>query len=136
MSLRRLDEATFVAPRQIFPADVPALAAQGIRLVVNNRPDGEEPGQPSSADIEAAASAAGLGYRHIPVAGAFPADRITAMAEALDRGPVLAFCRSGTRSTWLWALARSSRGADGRTLIHQAAQAGYDLSPLTRHLTR
>ena len=136
MGMRRLDETAFVAPGRIAPADMPGLAAAGIRLVVNNRPDGEEPGQPSSAEIEAAARAAGLDYRHIPVAGGFPADRVAAMADALDEGPVLAFCRSGTRSTWLWALARSSRGADGQTLIRQAAQAGYDLSSLARHLTR
>ena len=134
--MRRLDETTLVAPRQIIPGDLPDLVAQGIRLVVNNRPDGEEPGQPASAEIEAAAHAAGLDYLHVPVAGGFPPSAVEAMAEALDHGPVLAFCRSGTRSTFLWALARASRGADAETLIRRAAEAGYDLRPLLPHLTR
>ncbi|MEA3053700.1 MAG: hypothetical protein QOG72_2603 [Sphingomonadales bacterium] len=134
--MRRLDDTTLVAPSQIFPADIPALAAQRIRLIVNNRPDGEELGQPSSAEIEAAARAAGLDYRHIPIAGGFPAAQVEAMAEALGQGPVLAFCRSGTRSTYLWALARSSRGGDAETLLRRAAEAGYDLGPLLPYLSR
>jgi uncharacterized protein (TIGR01244 family) len=130
MSLRRLDETSFVADRQIVAADMPAVVAQGVRLLVNNRPDGEEPGQPSSAEIEAAARAAGLDYRHIPIAGGFPADRVAAMADALDHGPVLAFCRSGTRSTFLWALARAGRGAPAGESVAAAAAAGYDLYPI------
>ena len=134
--MRRLDETTWVAPRQIFPADVPALAAQGIHVLVNNRPDGEEPGQPRSVEIAAAAAAAGLEYRHIPIAGGFPAERIEAMAQAMDQGIVLAFCRTGTRSTGLWALARFARGAEADRLVRQAAEAGYDLRPLARLFTR
>jgi uncharacterized protein (TIGR01244 family) len=134
--LRRLDDTTFVAPRQVTVADIPAAEAAGIRLIVNNRPDCEEPGQPSSAELEAAAGAAGLGYRHIPISGGFPAERVDAMAEALEQGPVLLFCRSGTRSTFLWALARASRGTVAATLIRAAAEAGYDLSPLAPYLTR
>src|SRR4051812_103648 len=87
---------------QIAPEDVAALAASGVRTIINNRPDGEEPGQPTSAEIEAAATAAGLSYRHIPVVGGFSEAQVEAMADALDAGPVLAFCRSGTRSTYLW----------------------------------
>jgi uncharacterized protein (TIGR01244 family) len=134
--MRRLDPTTFVAPSQIGSADIPAIAAAGIRLIVNNRPDGEDPGQPTSGEIEAAARAAGLGYCHIPVAGGFPADRIEAMAQALEHGPLLAFCRSGTRSTWLWALARRTRGADAEILIEQAAEAGFDLRALRSWLIR
>jgi uncharacterized protein (TIGR01244 family) len=136
VGVRRLDETTFVAPGQISCTDIPALAAAGVRLIVNNRPDGEEFGQPSSAELEAAACAAGLDYRHIPVAGGFPAAQVEAMAEALEQGPALAFCRSGNRSAYLWALAKASRGADAATLIAQAADAGYDLTPLAPHLTR
>jgi uncharacterized protein (TIGR01244 family) len=134
--MRRLDESTFVAVRQVTVGDVDEAAAAGIRLIVNNRPDAEEPDQPSSAEIEAAARAAGLDYRHLPIAGGFPPDRVEAMAEALEQGPVLLFCRSGTRSTWLWALARASRGADGESLVGRAAEAGYDLRPLLAHLIR
>jgi uncharacterized protein (TIGR01244 family) len=132
----RLDATTLVARRQLLPADIPALATAGIRLIVNNRPDGEEPGQPTSAGIEAAARAAGLGYRHIPVAGGFPPAAVEAAAEALDAGPLLLFCRTGSRSTYLWALARASRGADVPGLVRHAAEAGYDLRPLLPFLTR
>lgn len=104
-------------------------------MIVNNRPDGEEPGQPPGAEIEAAARAAGLAYRHIPVhPGGLSRDLVQAMTEAIDEadGTVLAFCRSGTRSTYLWALARSQQGAPGDELIEKAGAAGYDLSPLAR----
>lgn len=132
--MRQLDAATFVAQRQIVPGDIPALPAHGIRLIVNNRPDCEEPGQPSSAEIEAAARAAGLGYRHLPIAGGLSAEAVAAMAAALAQGPVLAFCRSGTRSTFLWALARAEWGDDPAELQRKAAAAGYDLNPIRRFL--
>lgn len=128
--MRKLDETAFVSVRQLAVDDIDEAAASGIRLIVNNRPDGEEPGQPSSAEIEAAARAAGLDYRHIPVAGGFPPEQVEAMAQALDQGPVLAFCRSGTRSTFLWALARAARGAPAEESVAAAAAAGYDLRPL------
>lgn len=128
--MRGLDETTFVSVRQLGVDDIHEAAASGIRLIVNNRPDGEEPDQPSSAEIEAAARAAGLDYRHIPVAGGFQPEQVEAMAEALEQGPVLAFCRSGTRSTFLWALARSARGAAAEGSVAAAAAAGYDLRPI------
>lgn len=129
--MRALDERTFVAG-QIAAADVAGIAAAGVTLVVNNRPDGEEPGQPSGAEIEAAARAAGLDYRFIPVAGGFPSESVEALAQALGdaEGKALLFCRSGSRSTFLWALARSSRGTGGDELLARAAAAGYDLAPL------
>src|SRR3954468_22358950 len=128
--MKQLEPGVFVAG-QIMPADVAAL---DVRIVINNRPDGEEPGQPASADIEAAARTAGLDYRHIPIAGAISADQVEAMAEALEAGLALLFCRSGTRSTYLWALARASRGAEPETLIARAAEAGYDLRPIAAWL--
>ena len=131
--MRPLDEGTWVAG-QIEPAQMAEIAALGVRTIVNNRPDGEEPLQPASAEIAAAAGRAGLGYVHIPVEGSFSEAQVNRMAHALDEGPVLAFCRSGTRSTYLWALARASRGTDPETLIRQAAEAGYDLSPLAPSL--
>jgi len=132
--MRRLDQTTFVAVRQVTAGDLDEAAAAGIRTIVNNRPDGEEPGQPSSAEIEAAARAAGLGYRHIPVAGGFPPGQVEVMAEALAQGPVLAFCRSGLRSTYLWALARAARGAPAEESVAAAAAAGYDLGPIRDRL--
>ncbi len=128
--MRKLDPAIFVSVRQLIVDDIDEAAAQGIRMIVNNRPDGEEPGQPPSAEIEAAARAAGLDYRHIPIAGGFPPERVEAMARALEQGPILAFCRSGTRSTFLWALARAASGAAAEDSIAAAAAAGYDLGPI------
>lgn len=118
---------------QIEPEDVAAAKAQGFAMIVNNRPDDEQSGQPAGAAIEAAARDAGLGYVAIPVDhSGFSEWQVAAMADALQKadGPVLAFCRSGTRSTYLWALARHSLGDDGETLIAKAAGAGYDLSSI------
>ncbi|MDB5689449.1 MAG: hypothetical protein JWL91_1325 [Sphingomonas bacterium] len=129
---RKLDETISVAG-QITPDDVAAAAAGGFAFVINNRPDGEQPGQPMAAEIAAAAAAAGLGYRAIPITHAgFSEDQVTAMREALEAadGPVLAFCRSGTRSTFIWALARSRMGDAPDMLAAKAEAAGYDLSPL------
>ena len=129
----RLDPATFVSG-QITPAEVAEAAAAGVKTIINNRPDGEEPGQPTSADIAAAAKAAGLAYHHIPVSRGFSHTEVEAMAEALENGPVLAFCRSGTRSTYLWALARTRGGEDPATLIERGRAVGYDLRSLTSYL--
>lgn len=129
---RKLDETISVAG-QITPADIAEAAAQGFTFVINNRPDDEQPGQPSAAEIEAAAKAAGLGYRAIPITHAgFSNNQVTAMQEALEAapGPVLAFCRSGTRSTLVWALARARMGDDAETLQAKAHAAGYDLTPI------
>lgn len=128
--MRRLDQDVFVFARQLDVEDIDRAAAAGIRRIVNNRPDGEEPGQPSSAEIEAAARAAGLDYRHIPIAGGFAPAQVEAMAGALEEGPVLAFCRTGTRSTYLWALARAAGGASAEENVAAAAAAGYDLGPI------
>jgi uncharacterized protein (TIGR01244 family) len=126
----RLDAKTLVAG-QIRPGELPGLKEAGVAGIVNNRPDGEEPGQPTSQELEAAAKAAGLRYRYIPVAGGFSQAQVEAMAEALgEEGELLAFCRSGTRSTFLWALARSGQGVPAEELAEAAAAAGYDLRPI------
>ena len=122
---------------QIHPEELPSLAGIGVTMIVNNRPDGEEPGQPAGAEIEAAAREAGIYYRHIPVGkDGLSSDLVEAMAGAMaeTEGTILAFCRSGTRSTYLWALAASRLGADGDVLVEKAAAAGYDLAPLARFL--
>jgi uncharacterized protein (TIGR01244 family) len=131
---RALSETVLVATGLFRPGDVAAACAAGVAVIVNNRPDGEEPGQPAGAEIERAARDAGLSYRHIPVAGAIGPDQIAAMAAAMDEGRLLAFCRSGTRSAWLWAMAARSRGVDGDEIAAAAAAAGYDLSPIRRFL--
>lgn len=134
---RTLDD-TISVYGQITPDDVAEAKAQGFTTIINNRPDREQDGQPSGAAIEAAATAAGLTYEAIPVDhSGFSEAQVVAMASALESadGPVLAFCRSGTRSTFLWALASASLGKDGDELIAKAANAGYDLSPIKHALT-
>lgn len=129
---RKLSDSVLASP-QIDLADIAAAAAQGVKLIINNRPEGESDDQTPGAEIEAAARAAGLGYVAIPVTHAgFSQAQVTAMAEALENagGPVLAYCRSGTRSTLLWSLAEASRGVDPDSLASQAAEAGYDITPV------
>lgn len=128
----------FAALPQVHPGDLPALAAAGVRLLINNRPDGEAPDQPPGEAIAAAAQAAGLAYAAIPVAG-MSEEAVAAMAATLANtpGPVVAFCRSGQRSAALWACARATAGEDPATLIAAARAAGFDLvglSPLLRAL--
>lgn len=129
---RRLSDTMFASP-QITPADVAAAQALGVTLIVNNRPDGESADQPAGAEIEAAARAAGIAYLAIPVTSAgFSQPQVEAMRESLaaSDGPVLGFCRSGTRSTLLWSLAQASMGADPDEIVAAAAEAGYDVSPV------
>lgn len=133
---RKLDDQISVAG-QVDPGDIATAAAEGFAFVINNRPDDEQAGQPSGSAIAAAAAAAGLGYAAIPITHAgFSADQVTAMRAALESasGPVLAFCRSGTRSTLIWALARSQMGDDADALAAKAEAAGYDLAPIRAHL--
>ena len=126
-----LSETVFVSG-QIQPADVAEFADCGVTIIVNNRPDGEEADQPAGAEIEAAAKAAGIDYVHIPVAETFAADKVAAMGDALANagGNVVIFCKSGTRSAYLWALARARQGADVDEMIFNARRAGYNLRPL------
>jgi uncharacterized protein (TIGR01244 family) len=137
MSSRRvpLDERTIVGG-QVLPEDMPGLAADGVTLVVNNRVDGEEPGQPASDDVRAAAEAAGIAYSHIPVAGGFSQEQVAALADRLGEteGKVMLFCKTGMRSVYLWALAEAGRGGDAESLIAKAGAAGYDLSSLRPYL--
>lgn len=133
---RTLTERFFVSP-QIAPEDLKDAAAMGVTLVINNRPDGEEPGQPSGGVIEKAAQALGLAYVAIPITGgAVSAADLDAFDAALaqSHGAALAFCRSGTRSTVLRALARARSGAEIGAIIEEAAEAGYDLSGLAPRL--
>ncbi|NYD88491.1 TIGR01244 family sulfur transferase [Sphingomonas melonis] len=128
--IRSINDRISVAP-QIAPEDIAAIKAAGFVAIVNNRPDDEEGGQPSGDTIRAAAEAAGLAYSAIPVTHAgFSHPQIDAMAAALTAadGPVLAYCRSGTRSCNLWALAAAKAGRDPELLVAQARGAGYDLA--------
>ena len=117
---------------QIGPDEARAAVAQGFVLVINNRPEGEVPGQPAGAEVEAAARAAGADYLHLPVVGRPTLEQAQAQAKAVAgaKGPVLAFCRSGNRSIMAWAMGEAAAGRDRAELLRLTAAAGYDLSPV------
>lgn len=112
LPLRPLTETLCVTP-QLAPEAMAEVARAGFRSVINNRPDFEGgPDQPTSAALEAAAQAAGLAYRHLPVAPGYQSpEEAAAFAQLLQAlpAPVLAFCRTGTRSTKLFALSQAPK---------------------------
>lgn len=130
---RKLTDKVYASP-QIGTDEVTEAARTGFVLIINNRPEDESPDQTPGNAIAEAARAAGMGYVAIPVTHAgFSEPQVSAMAEALASagdGKVLAYCRSGTRSTLLWSLAQASIGADPDGLTATAAGAGYDLGPV------
>jgi len=133
MDLKRLTPTLAVTP-QIAPADLPALAAAGYTTVICNRPDDEQLGQPDHDTMAAAARAAGLRYVYQPVvSGQIQPHQVQAFADALSQagGPVIAYCRTGTRCATLWALSQATRQPWDALLATTAAQ-GFDLSRLPR----
>lgn len=130
--LKSLTTTISVGP-QIYPTDLPALSGAGFTSIINNRPDGEEPDQPSSATLEATAQAVGLSYLHAPVRGVLDDQAVTAVADRLKMagsGRTLMFCRSGMRSAAIWAMAQRLEGTDPDDLRRAAAAAGHDLGRL------
>jgi len=130
MKITRVTDTFSVSP-QIRPDDVPTLAAEGYTTVINNRPDGEAPDQPASAEIAAACAAAGLNYVDLPFAHTnFRPELVDGMRSTIrsDHGKVFAFCRSGTRSYTLWALATVKSEADLAAKIERAAEQGFDIN--------
>lgn len=127
--IRKLAEGVYVGG-QIQAEDIEAAAALGIVRIVNNRPDGEDPGQPESSAVEKAVRAAGMEYISIPITGMPNPDQVHAVERALaESKSTLLYCRSGMRSTAAWALAMSSAGTLAADDIREAAAAaGYDLS--------
>src|SRR5688500_18414871 len=113
---RRVTDDFSTAP-QISVADVAESARQGFKTIIHNRPDGEDPAQPSAAEIEAAAKTAGLAYHHIPVRGGPTPEQVAQTQAVLQESeePVLAFCRSGTRSIVTWSLSQATSGATSRS---------------------
>ena len=128
----RLTENMMVS-QQLTLDDMAAAAAIGVGFIVNNRPDGEEPSAPQGDEIAAAAAAAGMNYVAIPIGhSGFSEPQVNAMIDAMEQaeGPILAYCRSGTRSTLLWALAAAKQGVEPQSIAQTAARAGYDISPI------
>lgn len=129
---RQLSEQVWASP-QIGIDDVAAAKSAGVAMIVNNRPDGEDPDAPQGDEIEAAAQSAGLSYVAIPIGhSGFSQPQIDQMIAAMAQaeGKVLAYCRSGTRSTLLWALAQAKSGESPDAIAAAAMDAGYDVSPI------
>lgn len=136
MELKRINDYVSVAG-QVGPEDVAQIKAAGFVTIVNNRPDGEVSDQPANAEVEAAAKAAGLAYYFIPMGReGVSSEMVENTRTALEgsEGPVLCFCRTGTRSTTLWALSQAGK-VDAGEIISAASNAGYDMSHLVEHLS-
>jgi sulfide:quinone oxidoreductase len=135
-----------IAPRALAPQlavagqvrveDMAGIATR-YAMLINNRPDGEEPGQPLSAELEAAARKLGLAYWYIPVSGEIADSDVAAFAKALSGGrrPALAFCRTGNRSATLWALSQAGKRS-AEQILEATAGAGYDLRSLEPRLVQ
>ena len=132
---KQLTDDVAVSP-QISPAQVAEAASLGYTTIVCNRPDGESPDQPPAAEIEAAAQDAGVSFLHVPFSGANMTDAdVDKMAAAMAApGKLLAYCRSGTRSAGLWAMAATRDGMSADDALEAARAAGYDLSGLRPRL--
>ena len=134
--IRELDERTLVSG-QVTPEEVANLPAQGVTMLVNNRPDGEDSEQPRASEIEAAAREAGIAYRFVPVQRGIGPAEVDAMREAMaaaGEGKLYAFCRSGTRSALTWALAKRADGAAAEDVMSRVSAAGFDPAPIAHLL--
>lgn len=134
--IRQLDERTLVSG-QIAPNEVAGLVDQGITLLVNNRPDAEEEGQPFASEIEAAAARAGIAYRFVPIFRGIGPAEVEEMQEAIraaQGGKLLAFCRSGTRSALACALAHRGEGVPAEEVANRLIAAGFDPGPIAHLL--
>ncbi|MEO7564780.1 MAG: TIGR01244 family sulfur transferase [Sphingomicrobium sp.] len=133
---RRFDDQVMVGG-QVSVDDVAGLPGQGVAMLINNRPDGEEPGQPAAADIEAAAERVGIAYRYVPIIRGIGPGDVESMQVAIDEagsGKVLAFCRSGNRSALVCALARRQQGLEREAVEQQLVDAGVDPMPIAHLL--
>lgn len=137
MDIRPIDDRIAVAP-QITPEDIAELARLGFKTIVANRPDREEPGQPAMSELETAARQHGLKWVYQPVESGnildSDVDQFDGMIRSADE-PVLAFCRSGTRCTVLWALS-AARYEPADSIISKARGAGYDISGLAPRMAQ
>lgn len=124
-----LTDSITVSP-QILPSDVPRLAAMGFKSLINNRPDGEENGQPLNSEIERLAKEQGMAYFHLPViSGNITQEQGEQFGQFFAQAPkpVFAFCRTGTRCSALWSMSSDELGSFAQR-IAQAAEMGFDLS--------
>ena len=135
MDIKKLTGTLSVTP-QIAASDIPAIKEAGFRTIICNRPDGEGADQPSFEEIEAAAKAAGIDARYVPVQSGMVKDEdVTAFGEALNevQRPVLAYCRTGTRSATLWSFNEAGTRPIPEILAVTKA-AGYDMNGVARRI--
>src|SRR6056297_2008301 len=135
MDIRRITEGLSVGP-QITPDDIPALKEAGFRSIIDNRPDAEGPDQPGHEEMRVAAEKAGMEFRYLPVTpGKVTDETAEAFGNALTElpGPVLAYCRTGTRSATLWSLASADR-LDPSEILSKTKAAGYDMAGVVRRI--
>ena len=135
MEIKELEDRLYVAG-QIELADIERIKAEGFLTIVNNRPDGEANGQPQNAHLAEAAKKAGLEFHFIPVGREGIDEQMIEQTRAAlkkDNGKIICFCRSGMRSTILWALAMNVK-LDKDELIEKASLAGYDISNIADRL--
>jgi sulfide:quinone oxidoreductase len=136
MNIKKVNEG-FAVAEQLNVNDVADLAAQGVKSLICNRPDGEVAGQPSYAEIASAAQQQGMSIRNVPiVSGQFDPADVQAFADALAElpQPIVAYCRSGSRSINLWALVQGGKGMSGADILSVGSAAGYDLSDCVRRV--
>ena len=132
-------EQDFAVASQVTTADIADIAKEGVKTLINNRPDGEEPGQLASAEARAEAEKLGLQYIYLPVqTGTITAADVDAFTRALKSSakPIVAHCRSGTRCYLLWAATQAAQGKDVNQLVMRAAGDGYDIRALPDLLRR
>jgi len=135
MEVKRISPFLSVSP-QIYVAHVERLAAQGFKTIINNRPDNETDDQPFAEEIAIEAARHGITFLNIPVIpGGITDKNVRDFGKEMGRvtGPVLAYCRSGMRSTCLWAL-HEARHMDSQAIIQFASTLGYNLSSQKDHL--
>jgi sulfide:quinone oxidoreductase len=120
----------FSVAEQLLPDDVDEMAAAGFKTIICNRPDGESADQPIRAEIQAIAEEHEMAFHYIPVvSGQLNLEDIAKFSEALDNAerPILAYCRTGTRSIQLWGLASGLKGMSPEEIVQLGAEHGYDL---------
>ena len=131
MDLRKLSDDITVAP-QIAIEELADAASLGFKTIICNRPDGEEPGQPVAEDMADAAADSGMTFAHQPVISGHlsfeDVDQFGKLLQDLPK-PILAYCRSGTRCSTLWALSQAKQG-DIDEILQACANAGYDYSSM------
>lgn len=136
MDPKPINKGLSVSP-QISAEDMADIKARGFRSIICNRPDGEGADQPTFTEIEVAARAHGLEARYLPVqSGRVSAGDAAGFGSALDElpRPILAYCRTGTRSATLWSLDQGTRGTPLPDILSTTKRAGYDMSGVVRRI--